>query len=95
MQFADLTKATLRLMRQILLAVLLHKRWQTCLEVFQRVAVSRKLHLFREGLRLFINHFLVKNADKNAILSEEQKTLLLERASAVDKTLHGDSKLQF
>ncbi|XP_077290811.1 uncharacterized protein LOC143914463 isoform X1 [Arctopsyche grandis] len=95
-QFAELSKPTLRLMRQILLGVMLHKEPQTILEVFQRIAVSPKLHLFRESLRLFISHFLLKNSNKKEnVLSEEQIVLLKERASAVDRILQSDSKLKF
>lgn len=95
-EFAELSKPTLRLMRQILLGVLLHKDSQKTLEVFQRVAISPKLHLFRESLRLFISHFLVKTSSANEdTLSEKQKTLLKERAAAVDRILQSDSKLKF
>lgn len=84
-------------MRQILLAVIMNADLQLSLEVFHRISKSPKLHMFRESLRLFIQHFLIKNAGKKStILSEDEMATLKERASEVDKilTLH-ESKLKF
>ncbi|KAL0822057.1 hypothetical protein ABMA28_005425 [Loxostege sticticalis] len=96
-QFSDLNKQSVRFMRQILLAIIMNADLQASLEVFHRVSKPAKLHMFRESLRLFIQHFLIKNAGKkNNVLSEEDMATLKERAVEVDKilTLH-ESKLRF
>ncbi|KAJ8969084.1 hypothetical protein NQ317_016329 [Molorchus minor] len=61
-QFSELDKITLRFMRQTLLGILLHKETEDCLSVFEKVAQSDKLKMFRESLRLFIHHFLFEES---------------------------------
>ncbi|XP_050347733.1 nucleolar MIF4G domain-containing protein 1 homolog isoform X2 [Nymphalis io] len=96
-QFSDLNKKSVRFMRQILLAIIMNADLQASLEVFHRISKPPKLHMFRESLRLFIQHFLIKNAGKKTtILSEEEMATLKERAVEVDKilTMH-ETKLRF
>ncbi|XP_070167373.1 nucleolar MIF4G domain-containing protein 1 homolog [Polyergus mexicanus] len=94
-QFIELDKLTMRLIRQIMLGILLHKNEEACLEVFERISLSPKLQAFRESLRLFINHFLVKNISANENL-QKQRELLNKRAEWVDKILSTrESKLIF
>lgn len=73
-------------MRQVLLSILLHKDQESCLTVFSRVATSPKLKMFRDSLRLFIHHFLLKNL-KEGIIEEDKKELLTTRAQMVEKAL--------
>lgn len=85
----------MRLMRQIMLGILLHENEEACLEVFGRISLSSKLQTFRESLRLFINHFLIKNicATENM---QERNTLLQKRAEWIDKVLSArESKVVF
>ncbi|XP_035444253.2 nucleolar MIF4G domain-containing protein 1 homolog [Spodoptera frugiperda] len=96
-QFSELNKHTVRFMRQILLSIIMNADFQSSLEVFHRISKPPKLHLFRESIRLFIQHFLIKNAGKKSeVLSAEELVTLKERAQEVDKilTLH-ESKLKF
>ncbi|KAJ8953596.1 hypothetical protein NQ318_003020 [Aromia moschata] len=94
-QFGELDKVNLRFMRQILLGVLLHEEADACLSVFDKVAQSDKLKLFRESLRLFIHHFLLKNL-KSESVPEEQRDLLETRAKMVEKALLSkEGKLKF
>ncbi|XP_074027551.1 nucleolar MIF4G domain-containing protein 1 homolog [Leptinotarsa decemlineata] len=86
MQFTELDKITLRFMRQILLGILLHEDAESCLAVFAKVAQSDKLKLFRESLRLFIHHFLLRNLKSDKI-PEVQRELLETRAKMVEKLL--------
>ncbi|KAM3957925.1 LOW QUALITY PROTEIN: nucleolar MIF4G domain-containing protein 1 homolog [Aphomia sociella] len=87
-EFSDLNKATVRFMRQILLAIIMNENLQTSLEVFHRISKPPKLHMFRESIRLFIQHFLVKNIGKKSdVLSDDEKVTLKERATGVDKIL--------
>ncbi|XP_049876312.1 nucleolar MIF4G domain-containing protein 1 homolog [Pectinophora gossypiella] len=96
-EFSDLTKRTVKFMRQILLSIIMNEDLQSTLEVFHRIAKPPKLHMFRESLKLFIQHFLVKNAEKkNNVLSEKEMATLKERTVEVDKilTMH-ENKLRF
>lgn len=93
--FTELDKLTMRLVRQIMLGILLHKNEEACFEVFSRISFSPKLQTFRESLRLFINHFLIKNISTVENLQEQSK-LLKTRAEHVDKILSTrDSKSVF
>lgn len=69
-----------------MLGILLHENEEACLEVFSRISLSPKLQTFRESLRLFINHFLVKNIDATENM-QKQSELLKKRAKWVDKIL--------
>ncbi|XP_026825309.1 nucleolar MIF4G domain-containing protein 1 homolog isoform X2 [Ooceraea biroi] len=85
-QFTELDKLTMRLVRQIMLGILLHEDEGACLEVFERISLSTKLQAFKESLRLFINHFLVKNISTAENL-QEQSALLKKRAELIDNIL--------
>lgn len=85
-EFGELEKITLRFMRQVLLTVLLYDDQEACLAVFNKVATSPKLKMFRDSLRLFIHHFLLKNL-KDGIIEEQQKELLTNRAQLIEKML--------
>ncbi|KYQ46176.1 Nucleolar MIF4G domain-containing protein 1 [Trachymyrmex zeteki] len=94
-QFTELDKLTMRLVRQIMLGILLHENEEACLEVFGKISLSPKLQIFRESLRLFINHFLVKNLCAVENLQEHSE-LLKKRAELIDKLLSTrESKLIF
>ncbi|XP_076653912.1 nucleolar MIF4G domain-containing protein 1 [Halictus rubicundus] len=94
-QFTELDKHTMKLVRQIILGILLHKNEQTCLQVFERISMSPQLQTFRESLRLFINYFLIRNIDSSDTLGEKELTLK-KRAELMDKIIssHG-TKLRF
>lgn len=61
------------------------------------MTLSINLSNFRESVRLFIQHFLLKNVEKkSSVLPEKDMTILKQRAVEVDKILTShDSKLQF
>jgi nucleolar MIF4G domain-containing protein 1 len=79
---------TLRFIRQILLGILLHEDPDVCKEVFNKVGQSEKLKLFRESLRLFLHHFLLRNLNSQSI-SNEKKEMLQQRVKLVEKLLTG------
>ncbi|XP_060522317.1 nucleolar MIF4G domain-containing protein 1 [Cylas formicarius] len=94
-EFGELDKITLRLIRQILLGILLHDNSEECRSVFEKVAYSDKLKVFRESLRLFIHHFLLKNL-KAGTVPEDQRQLLHERVEMIEQILSvRDSKFSF
>lgn len=86
-QFSELDKITLRFTRQILLGILLHENTEECLAVFEKVAISEKLKMFKESLRLFIQHFVLKNLKEGAV-DADKKELLESRAQMVEKLLN-------
>nr|CAD7598339.1 unnamed protein product [Timema genevievae] len=83
-QFVDIDKPAVRFLRQVLLGVLLCSSEEVCVEVFQRTAQSAKLRMFRESLRLFIHHFLLRNT---ATLPANDVQTLEKRAKIADKIL--------
>lgn len=94
-QFSELDKVTLRFMRQTLLGILLHDDVEACTGVFERIVQSDKLKMFKDSLRLFIHHFLLKNLKSN-VVDESKRNLLEERAKMVDKLLSiNDKKIKF
>ncbi|XP_017771017.1 PREDICTED: nucleolar MIF4G domain-containing protein 1 homolog [Nicrophorus vespilloides] len=93
-QFGDLDKITLRFMRQILIGILLFEDVEQMKEVFTNVAQSEKLKMFRESLRLFVHHFLLKNIKSDAV-DDSQRSLLEERASIVEKILTVNERRRF
>ncbi|CAH2044229.1 unnamed protein product, partial [Iphiclides podalirius] len=81
-QFSELNKRSVRLMRQTLLALMLGEE----LEPFRRVARAAALRPFREALALFVRHFLVRNAARGGCPAAELHALR-SRAAEVDKIL--------
>ncbi|XP_034936056.1 nucleolar MIF4G domain-containing protein 1 [Chelonus insularis] len=86
-EFGELDKPTMRLLRQTMFGILLHDNTEACLQVFERIPTSPQLQMLREGLRLFINHFLLKNVDSKSFPEQETKKLV-ERGEIVDKILY-------
>jgi nucleolar MIF4G domain-containing protein 1 len=91
--FAEVDQITVRFLRQVLLGVLLTDSQEAFQQAFQRVAVSSKLRLFQEGIRIFIHHFLLRNMSS---LPQEDKEMLQMRAKMADKILSSaESKVKF
>ncbi|BES91919.1 MA3 [Nesidiocoris tenuis] len=61
LEFTEMDKPCVRLLRQILLALLLHEDQEAMVNVFARVSKPSNLLMFRESVRLFMHHFLLKN----------------------------------
>lgn len=93
-EFGELDKVTLRLVRQIMLGLLMGTE-TVCRQVFERIAPSAQLKAFKDSLRLFMHHFLLKGGSKSGI-TDDQMTLLRQRIRLADKALETvDSRLQF
>jgi nucleolar MIF4G domain-containing protein 1 len=82
--FAEVDQLTVRFLRQVLLGVLLADSEEAFQQAFQRIAVSSKLHLFQEGIRIFIHHFLLRNISS---LPQDDMERLQLRAKMADKIL--------
>lgn len=55
-------------------------------QVFQRIAPSEKLKAFKDSIRLFMHHFLLKGGAKNGV-AVNQMDLLKQRVRLADKSL--------
>ena len=73
MEWGDLTKLHVRLLKQILTALLTDFQVALVAEVFGRIAGLPKLEHLREGLRIFIKHFLLRGKSVNEQLREAAK----------------------
>ncbi|XP_035790197.1 nucleolar MIF4G domain-containing protein 1 homolog [Anopheles albimanus] len=94
--FADLDKVSLRLMRQVMLGLLLPEEENKCLQVFSRIAASYKLKAFKDSLRLFMHHFLARGSAAHKQLPDDQVQLLQQRIKQADQLLATeDSRIQF
>ncbi|KAJ6634215.1 Nucleolar MIF4G domain-containing protein 1 like, partial [Pseudolycoriella hygida] len=83
--FAELDKPTLRLVRQTVLGLLLVSE-HLFRQVFDRIASSYELKAFRESIRLFMHHFLLKGGSKSGVAENKMK-LLKKRIEIADEAL--------
>lgn len=79
-------------MRQVLFKLLMESESEQLAVLFGKISDNPKLGMLREGLKLFISHFLLKNirAQKTA----EEAELLTQKADLAVKALQAkESKL--
>uniref|UniRef100_T1JAJ7 MI domain-containing protein n=1 Tax=Strigamia maritima TaxID=126957 RepID=T1JAJ7_STRMM len=79
--FSEMNKHLVRFLRQLLIRVLLHDNFRI---VFQKINPSPKLRMFREGLRLFLRHFILRVKDKIDIANSSE---LEERINEAEQIL--------
>ncbi|XP_028290941.1 nucleolar MIF4G domain-containing protein 1 [Gouania willdenowi] len=77
-EFGELDKTTVRFLRQMLTKVLIESEPEELTNIFGRISGIPKLGMLRESLKLFISHFLLKNASSQG--TPEQAAVLSERA---------------
>ncbi|XP_057679777.1 nucleolar MIF4G domain-containing protein 1 [Corythoichthys intestinalis] len=82
-EFGELDKPTVRFLRQVLTRLLTDTEPEDLVSIFARISGIPQLAMLREGLKLFISHFLLKNAGP-------QDDVLKERACIATKAM--DSK---
>ncbi|XP_066487387.1 nucleolar MIF4G domain-containing protein 1 [Tiliqua scincoides] len=93
-EFSELDKPKVHLLRQVLAALLLTTDPEDLNHIFGRLANNPKLGMLHEGLKLFLTHFLLKNIQAHK--SVEETTLLKERIELVNRTLKAkESRLKF
>lgn len=85
--FLQLDKQSFALMKEICKGLLLSSEEQNLYEAFERLAKNSKLQQFKQSLRLFLQHFLLKEQKTTLKLSEEEMDLLQRRVEYVDKLL--------
>lgn len=76
-EFGELDKARVRFLRQVLSRLLKAGQPEELVVIFSRISGVPQLSMLREGLKLFISHFLLKNA---ALQGSGDQALLLEHA---------------
>ncbi|XP_051872154.1 nucleolar MIF4G domain-containing protein 1 [Pristis pectinata] len=93
-EFSELDKPRVKFLRQVLHKLLMDTEPEELVTIFQRIAGIPNLAMLREGLKLFISHFLLKNA--SSLGSSEQASLLKERVDIAEKALQSkDGRLKF
>ena len=83
-QFADMDRVLVRFLRHILLGLLLHPSEAAVQSAFLQIAGKEKLSVLKEGLALFMHHFVDKNANK---LHGEQAGQLRQRVQLAQQAL--------
>ncbi|XP_010120068.1 PREDICTED: nucleolar MIF4G domain-containing protein 1, partial [Chlamydotis macqueenii] len=92
-EFSELDKPKVRFLRQVLSMLLIKADAEELNDIFVRVSDNPKLGMLREGLKLFLNHFLLKNVE--AQKSAEEASLLKERVELATKALQAkETKLK-
>ncbi|XP_073486039.1 nucleolar MIF4G domain-containing protein 1 [Aquarana catesbeiana] len=90
-EFSELDKTKVSFLRQILSRVLVDAEADDLAVIFGKISDNPKLGMLREGLKLFISHFLLKNIQKSA----EEAELLRQKADIAMKALQAkDNKLR-
>ncbi|KAK9527657.1 hypothetical protein VZT92_014200 [Zoarces viviparus] len=92
-EFGELDKPTVRFLRQVLTKLLKDMEPEDLASIFGRISGIPKLGMLREGLKLFISHFLLKNAQTQG--PAEQAATLSERAQVATKAMEAkEAKLK-
>ncbi|XP_027504224.1 nucleolar MIF4G domain-containing protein 1 [Corapipo altera] len=84
-EFSELDKPKVRFLRQVLSTLLIKADAEELTDIFMRVSDNPKLGMLREGLKLFLTHFLLKHAQ--AQKSAEEASLIKERVELATKAL--------
>ncbi|KAL7880806.1 hypothetical protein SRHO_G00030600 [Serrasalmus rhombeus] len=92
-EFGELDKPKVKFLKQILSKLLQQTEPEDLVQVFGRISGIPKLEMLREGLKLFIRHFILRSAQTQG--PAEQTTLLTERAEMATKAMEArDAKLK-
>ncbi|XP_010226161.1 PREDICTED: nucleolar MIF4G domain-containing protein 1 [Tinamus guttatus] len=84
-EFSELDKPNVRFLRQVLSMLLIKADAEDLHDIFGRISENPKLGMLREGLKLFLSHFLLKNVEAHK--SGEEADLLKERVELASKAL--------
>ncbi|XP_009001011.1 nucleolar MIF4G domain-containing protein 1 isoform X2 [Callithrix jacchus] len=91
-EFSELDKPRVHFLRKVLSILLMETEVEDLGLIFTRVSDNPKLGILREGLKLFISHFLLKNAQAHR--SAEEANVLRARADLATKALQGKAALR-
>ncbi|CAK6434187.1 unnamed protein product [Pipistrellus nathusii] len=91
-EFSELDKPRVHFLREVLHVLLMGTEVEDLCFIFARVSDNPKLGVLREGLKLFISHFLLKSVQAHR--SAEEAGALRERAELATKALQGKPSLR-
>ncbi|XP_070279673.1 nucleolar MIF4G domain-containing protein 1 isoform X3 [Myotis yumanensis] len=91
-EFSELDKPRVHFLREVLYVLLMGTEAEDICFIFTRVSDNPKLGVLREGLKLFISHFLLKSVQAHR--SAEEASALRERAELATKALQGRPSLR-
>lgn len=86
-------KGKLKFMKKVLYQVLTQYPDYVVTDVFSRIAPFPKLKVLREGLKLFMNHFLLKSKTKE--LKDERSLELLKTKISIAENSMGSANVDF
>ncbi|XP_017057792.1 nucleolar MIF4G domain-containing protein 1 homolog [Drosophila ficusphila] len=86
--FMQLDKLSFYFMKEVMVRLLLAPDEREVYQTFERVAKNPKLQQFKQSVRLFLQHFLLKPDQLEKLkLKEEEQQLLQQRVDHLDKLL--------
>ncbi|XP_062424816.1 nucleolar MIF4G domain-containing protein 1 isoform X2 [Rhea pennata] len=92
-EFSELDKPNVHFLRQVLSTLLIKTDAEDLSDIFGRISENPKLGMLREGLKLFLTHFLLKNVQAHK--SGEEASFLKERVELASKALQAkESRLK-
>ncbi|XP_054582268.1 nucleolar MIF4G domain-containing protein 1 isoform X2 [Eptesicus fuscus] len=91
-EFSELDKPRIHFLREVLHVLLMGTEAEDLCFIFARVSDNPKLGVLREGLKLFISHFLLKSVQAHR--SAEEAGALRERAELATTALQGRPSLR-
>ena len=100
-EFGDMKKEKLTFLKDTLSGILLQTNTENIEEIFTKVASSEKLYMFRESLRLFMGHFMLKTCVSiegekvTSGLDAKSLEILEERMKIAESAMHmGHGRVQ-
>nr|XP_033787499.1 nucleolar MIF4G domain-containing protein 1 [Geotrypetes seraphini] len=84
-EFSELDKSRVHFLRQVLYKLLMETDPEELIQIFGRVSGNAQLGMLREGLKLFMTHFLLRNVHANR--SADEAEMLTERVNVAGKAL--------
>ncbi|PNJ31244.1 NOM1 isoform 1 [Pongo abelii] len=91
-EFSELDKPRVHFLRKVLSILLMETEVEDLSLIFTRVSDNPKLGMLREGLKLFISHFLLKNAQAHR--SADEANMLRAKADLATRCLQGKASLR-
>ncbi|XP_016135480.1 nucleolar MIF4G domain-containing protein 1 [Sinocyclocheilus grahami] len=91
-EFGELDKPKVKFLKQVLSKLLKETEPEDLVNIFGRISGIPKLGMLREGLKLFISHFLLRNIQTE---QTEQVKVLKDRAEVATKAMEArDAKIK-
>lgn len=88
LQFTEMDKSMLRLIRQLLLSILLSNEETVIAQVFASISKSDALFMLRESLQLFLHRFILKETENNnSDLNRDQLVTLPKKVEVAENAM--------